>query len=402
MNARRAALGALAGLVAGYVGVPYVLAQWANLGVLRAGPQSRRALALTFDDGPDPVTTPAVLDALRGAQAHATFFVFAGRAEAQPALIARMLAEGHQVEAHAVKHVHAWWRSPWGAWRDPGDAARRIAAVTGRPVTLHRPPHGAYTLATWLGQRRAGLTGAHWSVEGGEWAAHATPDAVRAGLLRRVTPGAVVVLHDAGPGARVTVPMLPELLDDLRARGYALTTLRDLPGLRPGTPADVRRRAFAALDRMFDRVGGIRPLGDRADTLFRVARIPFPLDGVHLDDGPAVPRGTPAVEFHVNNTLLVDQGAARSMVQGARDLALLARDLRTRPEYADVQVVYCLSALWPLMARHGFHTVALPPATTARLRLWANILRLGHGSPPHARPPQLSIMTRGAFLHRFG
>ncbi|WP_318010889.1 polysaccharide deacetylase family protein [Deinococcus multiflagellatus] len=215
-------------LLLGYIGLPYLLVQRLNLGVLREGPPRPGQLALTFDDGPDPQTTPAVLDALKAAGMHATFFVLAPHAEAHPALVRRLLAEGHEVQAHAARHLHAWVRSPWSAFLDPGEAARRIAAVTGQPVTLHRPPHGAYTLATILGQRTAGLRGAHWSVEGGDWQKGATPQGTVQALLPRLRPGAVVVLHDAGPGARVTVPMLPDLLRAMQQRGLRSVTLKEL------------------------------------------------------------------------------------------------------------------------------------------------------------------------------
>ncbi|MFC6800788.1 polysaccharide deacetylase family protein [Deinococcus caeni] len=120
-----AALGvAAAGLLV--IGGPFLLWQRANLGLLRAGPQTRRAVALTFDDGPDARSTPAVLDALREAGAQATFFVLAAQAEAHPDLIARMLREGHEVQAHAVRHRHAWLRTP---------GARTVIRATQRPAS---------------------------------------------------------------------------------------------------------------------------------------------------------------------------------------------------------------------------------------------------------------------------
>ncbi|WP_309573535.1 polysaccharide deacetylase family protein [Deinococcus sp.] len=386
----------------GYVGVPYLLVQWANLGLIREGRRARLEVALTFDDGPDPGTTPAVLDALRAAEMHATFFVLAARAEAYPELIRRMQEEGHHVEAHAAKHVHAWWRSPWGAYRDPGEAAHRIGAVTGQAVTLHRPPHGAYTLATILGQRATGLTGAQWSIEGGDWQTQATPDAVRTNLLKRLVPGAVVVLHDAGPGARVTVALLPALLRDLRARGYTSVPLTRLDGAEPVSSAALKRRIFIALDRVFDRLGNIRPAGGLADNLFRVAVTPFPLHDVTLQDGLTVTKGVPGVEFHVNNPVLVDLGPRASVRRAQQDFRALARDLDRVPAFRDAQVVYCLSALAPLLGLLGFETHDLPPATERRLRQWANILRFAYGNPPDARPPKLSVLSRDAFLKRYG
>ena len=379
--------------------VPALAVQFANLGLLREGSRARRELALTFDDGPDPRTTPAVLDALQGAGARATFFVLADRAEAHPQLIARMLAGGHEVAAHAEKHVHAWVRTPWGGFLDVGHAVRRVAAVTGQPIRYHRPPHGAYTLATVLGQRAAGVRGVHWSVEGQDWRADRTPEQVRQRLLLRAGPGAIVVLHDAGPGAASTVPMLPDLLRELGARGYTFATVSGLNGAAPVNGAALRRRAFVALDAVFDWVGRIQPTAGRADNLFRTGASAFPLEGVTLADGTPVPRGAPCTEFHVNNPLMVDLGISRpSIRQAQRDYRLVADDLLRRPDLRETQYVFCISAVSPLMAVMGFETHDLPPADARRLRLWARVMRWGYTGAPKVAQPRLSILSRAAFL----
>ncbi|MDL2345728.1 polysaccharide deacetylase family protein, partial [Deinococcus sp. MIMF12] len=151
-----------------------------------------------------------------------------------------------------------------------------------------------------------------------------------------------------------------------------------------------------------DRLGGVRPAGGRADGLFRVGRVRFPLAGVRLADGTLVPRGTPAAEFHVNNPLMVDLGLRRSVRLAREDFRDVARDLVTRPELREAEVVFCLSALSPLLAALGFETRDLPPATARRLHLWANVLRRAYGSPPDAPEPKLSVMGRAAFLERYG
>lgn len=391
----------------GYIGLPYALVQVGNYGLVREGKRARREVALTFDDGPDPATTPAVLNALREAGAKATFFVLAARAEAHPELVARMLAEGHQVGAHAAKHIHAWLRSPWGAYRDPIRAVQRVNAVVqrldGPPVTLHRPPHGAYTLATVLGQRKAGVRGAHWSIEAGDWNPKLSAEQVRARLERLLVAGAVVVLHDAGVGARTTVPLLPQLLADLGARGYRSVTLRELDGATPQDAAFLKRRAFLTLDAVYDQLGGIRFAGRRADNLFRLAPLPFPLTGIRLADGRPIPRGTPALEFHVNNPILVDLGPRASVRQAkAQDFRVVAAEMQSDPAWQEAEVIFCLSAVSPLLTLVGFETHDLPPADAGRLRGWANMLRRAYGNDPNAKDPKLSILTREKFLALYG
>ncbi|WP_425146256.1 polysaccharide deacetylase family protein [Deinococcus sp.] len=208
--------------------LPYLLVQRWGLGLIRQGRGERREVALTFDDGPDPHTTPAVLDALAAAGVRATFFVLAPLARAHPDLIARMGREGHEVELHALHHVHAWMRSPWGAYLDPLRGAAVLEGVTGKRPRFHRPPHGAYTLATVLGQRRAGLMGAQWSIEAHDWHPAYTPGRVRRRVLAQLQPGAVIVMHDAGKGGATCVAALPRLLAELRGRGYELVRVDEL------------------------------------------------------------------------------------------------------------------------------------------------------------------------------
>lgn len=400
---KRRGLRWVAGTLALYIGLPYLLVQVANLGLVREGKRARREVALTFDDGPDPATTPAVLDALKDAGMHATFFVMADAARAHPDLIARMQAEGHEVEAHAQKHVHAWLRTPLGAALDPLRAVRGVGEATGQRVKFHRPPHGAYTLATLLGQWLAGVRGAHWSIEGRDWHPQSTPQSVRERLGRSLVPGAVIVLHDAGVGARVTVPLLPDLLADLRARGYRSVRLDELQGAEPQGWAGLKRQFFLALDAAFDRAGGIAFAGGRADNLFRLARVPFPLEGMRLTDGTPLREGAPALEFHVNNPILVDLGP-RSAVRQARqaDFRVVAQELQARPEWADVEYVFCLSAVSPLLGLLGFENHDLGPADASRLQRWANVLRFAYGNEANAKAPRLSILTRGEFLRRYG
>jgi peptidoglycan/xylan/chitin deacetylase (PgdA/CDA1 family) len=401
MNRRRLTLGLSAGLL--YIGLPYLLAQRLGLGLIREGRQERRELALTFDDGPDPATTPAVLDALAAAGARATFFVLLPLAEAHPDLLRRMRTEGHEVAPHAVKHRHAWIRTPWGAALEPVRAARRLAELTGRPAKYFRPPHGAYTLATLLGLRWAGVQGVHWSVEGGDWRPESTPENTVARVLKDMHPGAVVVLHDAGVGARVTGPALPELLRRLREREYALVRLSELQGAEPLTLRALPRRLVGLLDDLYDRIGGNRRVGGRRDTMLRAGQVDFPLPEVRLRDGVEVMRKASAIEFHVNNPLMVDLGVRQTLRQSRQDFRLLAQDILADPEWKKAEAVFCISALRPLLESLGFESLPVPPAARRRLSLWATVLRRAYGTPvPREPEPVLSVLSMAAFLENYG
>ncbi len=187
------------------------------------------ALALTFDDGPDPRWTPRVLDALARCGARATFFPVAPRAERCPALIARILADGHAVGLHCDEHVRHTDRDEAWLRRDTAAALERLAALGVRP-RLWRTPWGA--LAPWTLRVAAqhGLRIVPWSVDTHDWRgddAEAMLERIRGGL----DAGAVVLAHDGlGPGARradceQTVALIPRVAAVAAERGLRLTAL---------------------------------------------------------------------------------------------------------------------------------------------------------------------------------
>ncbi len=158
-------------------------------------------LALTFDDGPDPVWTPRLLDLLAGVGARATFFVIADRAASHPDLIARIKHEGHTVGLHCDQHVRHSSRSiDWGRV-DTKRALARLSAAGARP-TLWRTPWG--DLASWSSQVAAehGLRLVGWTVDTHDWRGDGAPDMFGA-THRDCADGAIVLAHDGiGPGAR--------------------------------------------------------------------------------------------------------------------------------------------------------------------------------------------------------
>ena len=232
---------AVASLVAYYL-LPYLLVQVGNVGLVRRGRGTSTDVALTFDDGPDPASTPLVLDALRQAGVKATFFVVGERMEQFPELTRRLVQEGHEVGLHCHTHRHAWLRSPWDFVYDLRRARATFERVVGVRPTLFRPPHGAYTLVAILALRLEGLRGVHWTVMGNDWVEFMTPQRIVERIMTFLKPGGVIVLHDAGPGAKLCVLTLPLLLDALHQRGLRAGPVRDLPNARPERPRDLLPR----------------------------------------------------------------------------------------------------------------------------------------------------------------
>ena len=159
------------------------------------------AMMLTFDDGPDPRGTPAVLDALRRAGARATFFVIAPRAQHHPDLVRRIAAEGHTIALHCDEHVRHCERDEAWLQCDTERALDRLARLSVHP-TLWRAPWGA--LAPWSGAlaKRLGLALVGWDVDTHDWRGDRA-QTMLAAHRKAMTDGAVVLAHDGiGPGAR--------------------------------------------------------------------------------------------------------------------------------------------------------------------------------------------------------
>lgn len=158
-------------------------------------------LALTFDDGPDPVGTPRLLALLLRLKAKATFFPIASRATAHPRLIAAMLAHGHAVGVHCDRHLRHSQRSQDSLTRDTAAALTSLRALGARP-SLWRTPWG--DLAPWSAQvaRQFNLRIVGWTVDTHDWRGDRA-QSMLAAIEPALTSGTVVLAHDGiGPGAR--------------------------------------------------------------------------------------------------------------------------------------------------------------------------------------------------------
>jgi peptidoglycan-N-acetylglucosamine deacetylase len=188
-----------------------------------------QTLALTFDDGPDRLGTPLVLDALACAGARATFFVIGPRAAAHPGLVARMLDEGHTVGLHCDEHVrHSERDADWCA-ADTAHALQRLNGLGIAPA-LWRTPWG--DSAPWTARiaTEHGLRLVGWSVDSHDWRGDRA-DRMYADTRAGLRDGAIVLAHDGlGPGARrtdvrETVAYVERIAEHSRREGLGLEAL---------------------------------------------------------------------------------------------------------------------------------------------------------------------------------
>jgi peptidoglycan-N-acetylglucosamine deacetylase len=195
----------------------------AALGVPRTLP-GVPGVALTFDDGPHPEGTPAVLEILAAAGLRATFFLVGEQVERRPELAARIAAAGHLVSLHGYRHRLQLRLSPSEAEADLRRGATVIADAIGAPPRWHRPPYGIYSPWGLEIAQGAGLSPLLWSRWGKDWRRFTTPPRIAARATRELLPGDVILLHDADfyssrNSHRRTLAALPLIVAELRRRG---------------------------------------------------------------------------------------------------------------------------------------------------------------------------------------
>lgn len=191
---------------------------------------ARGECAITFDDGPNPAVTPAVLDILDRCQVKASFFCVGRRAAAHPQLVREIARRGHSVENHSDTHSNAFgFFGPRRLRREIESAQRTLAELAGSPPRFFRAPMGIRSPMLDPVVSRLGLRYVTWTRRGFDTV---TPNAatVLARLTRNLAAGDILLLHDGKPviaarGAPVVLQVLPALLDRVLAAGLKPVSL---------------------------------------------------------------------------------------------------------------------------------------------------------------------------------
>ncbi len=173
---------------------PHVPQAAAALGIQRT---VSGGVALTFDDGPHPEGTPAVLELLAEADIKATFFLVGEQVERRPALAAEIASQGHLIGVHGYRHRPQPAMSQKGVWQDVERGAAVVESAAGTPPGWHRPPYGLYSAAGLTAVRARGMRPLLWSRWGKDWRRFTTPVRIAARATANVRAGDVILLHDA-------------------------------------------------------------------------------------------------------------------------------------------------------------------------------------------------------------
>jgi peptidoglycan/xylan/chitin deacetylase (PgdA/CDA1 family) len=189
-------------------------------------------VALTFDDGPDPVSTPLFLDLLDELGVRATFFVLGCRVARHPEVVAESVARGQEVAVHRWDHRTQWLTRPERDVRDLRRARDLIEQVCGQRPRWFRPPFGILTSGLWRAARRAELRPVLWGAWGKDWIEDRSPAEIERTVLSDTRGGTTILLHDTAPDGggtawRGTLVSVPRIVEHCQDAGWSVGPLAE-------------------------------------------------------------------------------------------------------------------------------------------------------------------------------
>lgn len=194
-------------------------------GQVTSGSKTSRRIALTFDAGAEGAATPAVLDALKNAGLHCTFFVTGQFAKNYPDLVKRMAADGHEFGNHSYTHPHFPTLTEEQVTAELSKTEAAVRDLTGYSTKPYfRFPYGSGSNALVKQINSLGYIGALWTLDSLD-SMGANADAILSRVSRGAGPGAIVLMHCGLPE---TAKALPRVIKDLEGQGYKIVTLTEI------------------------------------------------------------------------------------------------------------------------------------------------------------------------------
>jgi len=380
---REKLLWAISALLIIYIILPWVLTRYIGLGVFRKG-KVRREIAFTFDDGPDPLYTPQVLDLLQKHQVKATFFVVGCKAEQYPEIIKRIHAEGHQIGIHNYEHLPSWILAPWSVKRKQLDrSADVIEMLTGLRPVYYRPPWG--TLSLWDILLKKNYKLVFWSEFAYDWLSEVGKTTLSKRMMKCVKEGAIVLLHDSGTtyGADSDAPhymiqSLDSVLSEVTRQGMHGVRVDEMMHyhlrakpvrLIISRPKKILVSIWMLWERAFLKVFQVKVI-DPNDPLIKVRVREY--DGKHpipLENGAQIVKGDPVAEIHLDNQTLYnlsmqapnDVHLAIQIIHHMREmLPKINLLMQNDPHFKKAKAVYGISLINRGAERLGFSIIELP------------------------------------------
>ena len=195
--------------------------------VYKCGDGDKKRVALTFDDGPHPTLTPAILSILEKYSARATFFVIGKNAAEHPNILRRIINDGHEIGNHTYSHPHISDLSYKELCRELSLGKEKIYEITQCSTNLFRPPEGFCSRDVGSAAEKIGCNIILWTVDTKDWRSPPTEDIVNE-VKRSLRPGAIILFHDYVYKNSHTPEALEILIPYILGKGYSIVTVSEL------------------------------------------------------------------------------------------------------------------------------------------------------------------------------
>lgn len=280
-----------------------------------------KAVAFTFDDGPNEVWTPRFLDTLRANHAKGTFFVLGQAVKPVSGVFRRIIAEGHEVGTHSWRH-DAFTKLTDAAITADLQRCLQVMREEGATVRCFRPPYGAHNARVDADARALGLHVILWDVDPFDWKRPGT-DVICNRVLHAVRDKAIILMHDGPAHREQTLAALQRLLPALRTQGYEFLTVSEIKGISPLYTGVVHLTVG-------DKTYRLTPLP--ADTRVTVGTVPLSLPSPILRCGQELLVPARPVAEALGAAVEYDPSTERLIIRGTGGSGLLRLD----SERADV------------------------------------------------------------------
>ncbi|MEV5025798.1 polysaccharide deacetylase family protein [Paenibacillus sp. LPE1-1-1.1] len=369
-----------------YAFLPGLISRTFGFRVFKKG-RVEKEISLTFDDGPDEIYTPELLDLLARYNAKATFFVVGSHAEGQEKLLRRMKDEGHNIGVHNYVHKSNWLMRPRTVKRQIERTLDIIENATGSRSAYYRPPWGIVNVFDYakLGHLQIIL----WSAMFGDWRIRLGSERLKKRMLEKLKPGEVLLLHDCGMtfGADKDAPRnmliaLEAYLEEGAKQGYRFVGIEEMMKLTEAARSihvSIWKKAIISLwllwEKLFHVVFRLKTVGNAEDAAFHYRVIRYTGEDVEFAEGGRVVKGDRVAELHFDNKKLSSIAATskspvatgiRMLREVEQALPLLANQLAADSEANDIKAVYGVTMIHRGADRLGFEIFQLPEGLFAK------------------------------------
>jgi peptidoglycan-N-acetylglucosamine deacetylase len=343
---------------------------------------SEREISLTFDDGPDPVYTPQLLDLLKQYNVKATFFIVGKHAEEHPDIVKRMHREGHAVGVHNYQHRMNWLMSPRTVAKQVSRTAELIRELNGEAPQFYRPPWGIMNLFDYTSRRNLQIV--LWSVMVNDWRKSTGETKILERMLKQLKGGQVYLLHDCGntfgadlDAPKNTIAALEKFLPIALDKGFRFVRIDELMQVtarmtkkKVSLGRKIIVGGWLAWERCFHALFHLQPANPSAAKSFLHFRLTdYHGETIRLNEGVTLEKGDRVAELHMDNALLYELGRkSRSTVQLAiqlirqmeQTMPQLASVLLSRADAASIKAVMGVTMVHRGVEQFGFTVSELP------------------------------------------